>query len=31
MLILVSPRKAIEAGDYILTVEVTDSYASTST
>jgi len=30
MLILVSPTMAIEAGDYIVTVEVSDSYASTS-
>ena len=30
MLILVRPKRAIEAGDYIVTVEVSDSYASTS-
>jgi hypothetical protein len=29
MLILVRPTKAIEAGDYIVTVKVTDSYATT--
>lgn len=30
MLILVSPRHAKQAGDYIVTVKVTDSYAATS-